>query len=87
MNKILKKLLVFLNLTILIFSFLWLKTNDPSYEPIIVIFGQFGALILLIIENKIPTTEIKRIDKSTVKTSKDVNTKIEDVKQSYIETK
>ena len=78
MDKKLKIILLCINALILILAIFW-QISDIDYEPIIVIFGQFAAIIILLFESKISSTRVKKVKASKVKivSSKDDDSGIE----------
>lgn len=52
MNKAVKNILIVINLLMILFSIKW-YLKDKEYEPLISIFSQVSALILLFFEGKI----------------------------------
>ena len=84
MKKNIKVILLILNFGILFYAILW-QFTEVNYEPLIVILGQTGIIIVIFSEKRLSKTSIKKISKSdiSIKTSKDddTNIDIEDVKK------
>ena len=88
MNKVLKFIIVLINLGMLYLAYEWyLKTNE--YEPKIVILGQILAVLGLLFEQKVTEVFTKNIDNSEVKIERKSTDSIhtENVKDSTIDIK
>jgi len=88
MNKVLKFIIVLINLGMLYLAYEWyLKTNEN--EPKIVILGQILAVLGLLFEQKVAKVFTKNIDNSEVKIERKSTDSIhtENVKDSTIDIK
>lgn len=88
MNKVLKFIILLINLGMLYLAYEWyLKTNEN--EPKIVILGQILAVLGLLFEQKVAKVFTKNIDNSEVKIERKSTDSIhtENVKDSTIDIK
>lgn len=88
MNKILKIIVISLNIIILLVALYWLNNNNEP-EPLIVVIGQITVIISLVFENKASKIFTKNIDNSKVKIERKNTDKIhtENIKDSNIHIK
>lgn len=64
MNKNVKNLLLLINIVMLLLAIKWYFEKKET-EPLIVILGQFSALVVLLLENKISSSVNAKKNKKT----------------------